>query len=129
MSTLRIGHAERETGDAKESRSDARRRRREEKAEAKRRAEEERRLAKEAEEQRKRDEIEGFLAADPQALKRIDGALTLYERLHDEIAKVDRVRKKDKKERAKAFDDRLRDAEIFEHTSGIVDDLYEKLQK
>jgi acetyl-CoA synthetase/medium-chain acyl-CoA synthetase len=46
-----------ETSEGKESRGDARRRRRTEKAEAKHMAEEERRLAKEAEEQRKRDEI------------------------------------------------------------------------
>jgi acetyl-CoA synthetase/medium-chain acyl-CoA synthetase len=70
-----------ETGDGKESRADARRRRREEKAEAKRRAEEERRLAKEAEEQRKRDEA----AAREEAKRRAEEEkLAAKQRAEDE---------------------------------------------
>jgi acetyl-CoA synthetase/medium-chain acyl-CoA synthetase len=56
-----------EVDGAKESRGDARRRRREEKADAKRRAEEERRRAKEAEEQRKRDEAAARVEAKRRA--------------------------------------------------------------
>ena len=70
-----------EVTEGKESRGDARRRRRAEKAEAKRQAEEERRLAKEAEEQRKRDEA----AAREEAKRRAeDEKVAAKQRAEDE---------------------------------------------
>ncbi len=70
---------------------------------------------------RRRDAIERAIEADPSLLKRGAGVLDLYRRLHTESGKVE-------ERHPKAGEDlvakRLRDAELYEATSGIVDQLY-----
>ncbi len=75
---------------------------------------------------RKRDELEQVLEEDPVLLKRVAGALELYERIHEETARLEK-RKRDRKKRARAVDERLREAEIFERLAPLVDELHRKL--
>jgi len=75
-----------------------------------------------AEYQRKRDAVEKAVAADPTLLTRAVGVKPLYRKLHEELAKFKKVKTKG----GEPYEDRLRQAELYEATVTLVDDLYAK---
>lgn len=75
-----------------------------------------------AEYQRKRDAVEKAVAADPTLLTRAVGVKPLYRKLHEELAKFKKVKTKG----GEPYEDRLRQAEVYEATVTLVDDLYTK---
>ena len=73
-----------------------------------------------AEYQRKLEAVEKAVAADPTLLSRAVGVKPLYRKLHEELARFK------KKQKGEAYEDRLRQAEVYEATVGTVDELYAK---
>ncbi len=76
---------------------------------------------------RKREAIEKTVKANPLKLKRVEGALALYDKLQIELAKIEKKSKRLAKLHAKASATALQEAESYERTTTLVDELYQKL--